>query len=67
MVQLYNTMNHWSTRGNLSPKRLSRSPIYSRLVRTPYVSKTKKKKNKLRGLSPRAKYTDRAKAACRRS
>jgi hypothetical protein len=31
--------------------------------RTPYT----KKKTKLRGLSPRANYTDRATAACRRS
>jgi hypothetical protein len=31
------------------------------------VQLKKKKKTKLRGLSPRAKYTDRATAACRRS
>jgi hypothetical protein len=30
-------------------------------------TKKKKKKTKLRGLSPQANYTDRATAACRRS
>jgi hypothetical protein len=34
---------------------------------TKYFTRTKKLKTKLHGLSPRANYTDRATAACRRN
>jgi transposase InsO family protein len=46
--------------------RLSLCSIFTILIPFTYSLKTKKKKT-LRGLSPRANYTDRATVACRRS
>jgi hypothetical protein len=46
---------------NMAPK------IVNMINKTPFSTPTLKLKTKLHGLSPRANYTDRATAACRRS
>jgi hypothetical protein len=67
MGMMYNTCLLIEPRAFLRPK-LTFSYLVRITVSPTQKSKTKQtNKNKLRGLSPQANYTDRATAACRRS